>query len=62
MNFTNVDGIKDSGYLILATEVIQFTMTLKMTLHSLSKRQSLSIKVVFRTTFPPTIILHLLTK
>ena len=39
-----------SGYLIPSTGVIQFTVTLKISPHSLSKRQSLSITVVSRTT------------
>ena len=54
--------VLNSGYLIPSTEVIQFTITLKITPHSLSKSQSLSITVVSRTTFTPSIILHLVMK
>ena len=57
---SSVDSGSSTIKLIPSTDVIQLTLTLKMTSHRLSKRQSLSTTtVLFRTTFTRTIILNL---
>ena len=64
--FTSVGGIElwlftdNNQSLIPSIDVIQLTLTLKMTTAKLSKQQSVSAIVLFRTRFTRTIMLNLL--